>query len=305
MILPSPLLTVSEQTALSALVNRIVPPDDLTLGGADAGAAEYLLHQLSPTGDLSPFLDRYRAFLADLGGDFAALPPGAQDARLQALSQNDTWQTFFRQMVEQVQEGFYTSETGKKMIGWVESDAGQAVAATKPSVPVPPSSLRTADYDVVIVGAGAGGGVIAGILAEAGKRVLLLERGNSLTFEQVGRDHLRNQRLSQYGTNAGPDNGQPRVFTDSGGRTSTILPHDGSYQNNAATVGGGTRVYGAQAWRFHPLDFRMGLDLWCAGRVIARRLAHKLRGIGPVLRAGRAGVGCCWRRGTDGTPTTL
>ena len=27
--------------------------------------------------------------------------------------------------------------------------------------------------------------------------------------------------------------------------------------NNAITVGGGTRVFGAQAWRFHPDDFRM------------------------------------------------
>ena len=39
-------------------------------------------------------------------------------------------------------------------------------------------------YDVIIVGAGAGGGVAAGVLAEAGKRVLLLERGRDLAFER-------------------------------------------------------------------------------------------------------------------------
>lgn len=114
-------------------------------------------------------------------------------------------------------------------------------------------------YDVIVVGAGAGGGVVAGVLAEAGKKVLLLERGQDLSFADIGRDHLRNQRLSQYGNNAGPDGkGYPRVFVDfHSGQAKTILPHEGGYHNNAMTLGGGTRVYGAQAWRFHPLDFRM------------------------------------------------
>src|SRR5512132_4407114 len=113
-------------------------------------------------------------------------------------------------------------------------------------------------YDVIIVGAGAGGGVAAGVLAEAGKRVLLLERGGRLSFEHDPHDHLRNQRFSRYGHNAGPDiEGNPRVTVDSQGQTQIIQPHEAGYQNNAATVGGGTRVYGAQAWRFLPQDFRM------------------------------------------------
>ena len=52
-------------------------------------------------------------------------------------------------------------------------------------------------------------------LAEAGKHVLLLERGSQLSFADVGRDQLRNQRLAIYGHNAGPELvGNPRVFVD-------------------------------------------------------------------------------------------
>lgn len=116
------------------------------------------------------------------------------------------------------------------------------------------------DYDVIIVGAGAGGGVTAGVLAEAGKRVLLIERGRNLSFEEVGRDHLRNQRFAGYGHNAGPDiEGNPRAYqhyTETNIET-LVPPNDPRYHANAACVGSGTRVYGAQAWRFMPQDFRM------------------------------------------------
>ena len=117
-----------------------------------------------------------------------------------------------------------------------------------------------ADYDAIIIGAGAGGAVAAGILCEAGKRVLLLERGRYLTDEMIPKDHLANQRLSLYGHNAGPDEGNPRVVIGSDGSRHIVEPYQGGYQNNAATVGGGTRVYGGQAWRFHPKDFRMASE---------------------------------------------
>src|SRR6185503_16783846 len=79
--------------------------------------------------------------------------------------------------------------------------------------------------------------------------ILLLERGAALSFSEVGRDHLRNQRLSIYGHNAGPElEGNPRVFVDPSGHQRTVQPHEADYHNNAACVGGGTRVYGAQAW---------------------------------------------------------
>lgn len=113
-------------------------------------------------------------------------------------------------------------------------------------------------YDAIVIGAGAGGGVAAGVLAEGGKRVLLLERGQALSFKEIGRDHLRNHRLSRYGHNTGPELlGNPRVLVDKLGDAHLVRPHEGGYNNNAMTVGGGTRVFGAQAWRYLPEDFQM------------------------------------------------
>src|SRR4029077_17425537 len=73
---------------------------------------------------------------------------------------------------------------------------------------------------------------------------------------EVGQDHLRNHRFSAYGHNTGPLAGHPRVSVVAGGARG-VQPHEGGFSNNARTVGGGTRVYGAQAWRFAPEDFRM------------------------------------------------
>lgn len=113
-------------------------------------------------------------------------------------------------------------------------------------------------WDAVVVGAGAGGGVAAYVLAKAGKKVLLLERGRWLDFASTGRDHLRNHRLELYGNNTGPElEGNPRVFVDSQSNRRVVNPIGGGYNNNASCVGSGTLVYGGQAWRFHPLDFRM------------------------------------------------
>jgi choline dehydrogenase-like flavoprotein len=44
------------------------------------------------------------------------------------------------------------------------------------------------NYDVVIIGTGAGGGTLAHGLANAGKRILLLERGNFLPREMANWD---------------------------------------------------------------------------------------------------------------------
>lgn len=114
-------------------------------------------------------------------------------------------------------------------------------------------------WDVIVVGAGAGGGVAARVLAEAGARVLLLERGRFLTYEEIGHDHLANHRFPAYGHNTGLDYvGNPRVAAEPGRADRRVdEPYRREWHNTAMTVGGGTRVYQGMAWRFQPDDFRM------------------------------------------------
>ncbi len=112
--------------------------------------------------------------------------------------------------------------------------------------------------NAVVIGAGAGGGIVAKELAEAGLSVVLLERGRQYTAWDCRKDDLRNQRTSYLGNAFGPDDERyPRVVVDRAGRERVVPASQGGYQNNAACVGGGTLSYGAMAWRFDPKDFRM------------------------------------------------
>jgi choline dehydrogenase-like flavoprotein len=113
-------------------------------------------------------------------------------------------------------------------------------------------------YDAIIVGAGAGGGIVAKELATAGLQVLLLERGNWVRASDCRKDDLLNQRSSLLGASFGPDEERhPRVVVNANGEARAVRVRDGGYNNNAACVGGGTASYGAMAWRFLPDDFRM------------------------------------------------
>jgi choline dehydrogenase-like flavoprotein len=88
--------------------------------------------------------------------------------------------------------------------------------------------------------------------------VVLLERGKWYGPNDERKDDLRNQRTTILGNGSGPeDEGNPRVVVDQQGRERIVAPSQGEYSNNAACVGGGTLTYGAMAWRYHPLDFRM------------------------------------------------
>ena len=118
--------------------------------------------------------------------------------------------------------------------------------------------MALARVNAVIVGAGAGGGVVAKELATAGLRVALLERGHWYSAADCRKDDLYNQRTQALGARFGPDEDRdPRVLVVERGREAIVSPSDGGYSNNAACVGGGTFSYGAMAWRFMEKDFRM------------------------------------------------
>lgn len=112
--------------------------------------------------------------------------------------------------------------------------------------------------NAVVVGAGAGGGVIAAELSRGGLSVVLLERGDWVSFDAHDTDELLSQRTTVLGNAFGPDDLRyRRVLVNDDGSEEVMLPSDGGYSNVAACVGSGTVSYGAMAWRFMPEDFRM------------------------------------------------
>jgi choline dehydrogenase-like flavoprotein len=270
----------SNQT-LRALVERIVPADDYP-SGWQAGVGHFLrrIVERGPAGRpalIGAGLDQLdaEARARHDGTPFAALPDPAQDALITDLlagHSSQRWEgmpadEFLSLMIRLTVQGYYgdPGNGGNRdavswdMIGYrPEPDHAHWPQHHRTPAPViawPDAGDR---YDAVVVGAGAGGGVAACVLAEAGMRVLLVERGRWLNSDDLRPDHLRSHRLALgYGSAAEPPAAwNPRVFAGSAGET-VVWPTDGRWHNTAMMVGGGTRLYGAQAWRFSPEDFRM------------------------------------------------
>jgi choline dehydrogenase-like flavoprotein len=250
---------------LEAVVDRIIPADE-DPGALAAGTLGFVRDRLIQASTLSNSVRAGLQALDDaaqarMGRSFVELDEDQRDGVL-ALQYDKPW---FRALAEIVAEGFF-ADPGN---GGNDTAASWRMIGYEPRLPMHGTphvrlkqhALPDLDqvFDAIIVGAGAGGGIVACVLAEAGHRVLLIERGRDHGPDDIlTRDHLRNQRLSTYGHNAGPEiEGNPRVLVDANGEEHVLHPHEPGYQNNAAAVGGGTLVYGAQAWRFHPDDFRM------------------------------------------------
>ena len=95
------------------------------------------------------------------------------------------------------------------------------------------------DYDVIIIGSGAGGGTLARHLAPSGKKILLLERGGWLPREpqnwSAGDVFVNNRYVS------------PDTWYDADGKP--FQPQVHYY------VGGATKLYGAALYRMRKEDF--------------------------------------------------
>ncbi|MGO4108974.1 gluconate 2-dehydrogenase subunit 3 family protein [Paenibacillus sp. YAF4_2] len=266
------------ESLLKAVTDRMIPKDDWQ-SASEAGVVTYL-EQYAATGaaDWKKVIEPGLRFLQEEalklhGKSFTDLSANEQDQLLKKaeLDVFMDWpvssKLVFDTLLNLTAEGYYGSpdaggnRKGQSwdMIGFRPGSVA-GTAAPAPEADLSQKSLEQLRdrYDAVVIGSGAGGSVAAAVLAEAGMQVLVVERGSWLQYDQVGRDHLRNHRISKYGHNTGPDvEGNPRTIILANGSEQMTLPIDGDYHNNAMTVGGGTRVYGAQAWRFHSDDFRM------------------------------------------------
>ena len=95
------------------------------------------------------------------------------------------------------------------------------------------------DYDVIIIGTGAGGGTLARHVAPSGKRVLLLERGDWLPREP---ENWSTADVFVDGRYISPD-----TWYDEKGKAFQPQVH--------YFVGGATKLYGAALYRLRERDF--------------------------------------------------
>ena len=111
--------------------------------------------------------------------------------------------------------------------------------------------MATEKTDVVIVGVGAAGGILAAELGKAGMKVIGLERGPRLKTEDFNpHDELRYfQRLRSATQSEAPAG-------NLAAECQCAAPFRSRGQDYGNQAGGGTVHYGAVSWRMHEDDFR-------------------------------------------------
>ncbi|HAL72198.1 MAG TPA: GMC family oxidoreductase, partial [Verrucomicrobiales bacterium] len=133
------------------------------------------------------------------------------------------------------------------------------------------------EFDVIIIGSGAGGAPVAHTLVRAGKRVLMLEKGPRMRTQ----DDLHGNPLSDFKRDELYGFGPERIITVPGmantgasfypslvepdlndephlhGQTAEEVPVVTVEGYTAQVVGGGTQLYGAVSLRFAPQDFAL------------------------------------------------
>src|SRR5580692_3749608 len=109
--------------------------------------------------------------------------------------------------------------------------------------------MATEKTDVVIVGMGAVGGILAAELGKAGMKVIGLERGPRLKTADFQLDELR--YFQRKDLRPSPKT-QPVTWRPNANARANPLPQ----MDYGSQAGGGTVHYGAVSWRMHEDDFR-------------------------------------------------
>jgi len=263
--------THEELDLLQLIVDTVIPEDEWP-GGWSGGVAQLLRN---PVGSMDELVEPLRVAIGrvdaaarrDHGKPFVEL---SNSQRLEVVeaeyvvdsgsSAAGATQTVAR-LVTTAFEGFYSGRTepaGWAMVGYRPLPEGVVPVDGNDLPGISVKDLLPA-YDVIVIGAGAGGGVAACELAEAGHQVLLVERARPMRDSELRDNHVQGKRNQLYGVTAGPGAGNPRVLEHPDG-TSELLRGDGdmgTYGLTAFTLGGGTRLWQGMAWRFYDEDFQM------------------------------------------------
>ncbi|WP_248928242.1 GMC family oxidoreductase [Paenibacillus hamazuiensis] len=118
---------------------------------------------------------------------------------------------------------------------------------------------KKTDYDVIIVGAGAAGGIIGRELSDAGLSVCVLERGPMIETKDVSMDELRfpiRQNLLWATPRVGGMTWRPHSRTGTEKTFSRI-----TQLLDGWGPGGSMNHWGGASWRFEPSVFK-ALDVW-------------------------------------------
>ncbi|MFD3308618.1 GMC family oxidoreductase N-terminal domain-containing protein [Streptomyces sp. NPDC058694] len=270
-----PPLGRTETQTLAALFDTVVPPDDAP-GGWHGGGAALLREHLNGFLDwavpvLSAAIEAVDQAARDMfGSTFADLPAlerahvlanVLQGEELSAVDHAERADRPIDTVIELALQAYYggTREpAGWQLTGFRPVPEGVEEIEPDPVPHVRPGALEP-EYDVIVVGAGAGGGMAAAELAARGRRVLLVERSRPFSNAELRGNHLQGKRQQLHDVIAGPGRGSPRVLELADGST-RVLRGDGpgtDYGLVAMALGGGTRVWQAMSWRFLPQDFAM------------------------------------------------
>lgn len=197
-------MTRRQRRALESICETFVA------GAVDAGVPDFLL-QLTPAQDRRPLLALLSVW--DVGGRFSRRSRAQREAAL--LKWRDSNIAARRRVFHGLRRGSLIPYYGR-----VEPDPQQASAMQR----ITPTRLEgDASCDVCVIGSGAGGGVAAAVLTDAGLDVVVLEAGPHYEDADFGR-----RELDAY----------QRLYLESAAPTT----HDGGIGLLAGSCVGGTTV---------------------------------------------------------------
>ncbi len=112
------------------------------------------------------------------------------------------------------------------------------------------------DYDVCVIGSGAGGGAVAHRLAEAGYQVVVLEKGPWLKEQHFTKDELACCRRRVYRSRLRDEQHVIEEPADSGWQATATAESGWSFWNGNC-VGGSSNFMSGYFHRLKPVDFRL------------------------------------------------